>query len=186
MSICLFVAARSLIDLAASRLALRAPALRAATALTRPNQSAQGLPCGRHSVPTAETVDPSDVVANHCVESSEHLTHHRYNHDLRLLSGGLEAIVECLERRIPITGAHGRHVEHAPDLRSTTPDAALPFELAALKGVGRHANERGNLLAVHLPELRQERDQRAGQNLTDAGHGGEQPVALRERGIGGD
>jgi hypothetical protein len=42
MSNCDLVAARSLIALAASRLALRAPALRAATALTRPNGSAQG------------------------------------------------------------------------------------------------------------------------------------------------
>src|SRR5262245_37880561 len=41
MSNCDFVTAKSLIDLAASRLALRAPALRAATALTRPNRSDQ-------------------------------------------------------------------------------------------------------------------------------------------------
>src|ERR1035438_1429866 len=104
MSNCDFVAGGSLIDLATSRLALRAPALRAATALTRPNQSAQWLPCGRHGVPTAEMVGPNDVVANHCVESGEHLTHHGYNRDLRLFSGGLEAIVERLECRIPITG----------------------------------------------------------------------------------
>jgi hypothetical protein len=38
MSNCDFVAGRSLIDLLASRLALRAPALGAATALTRPSQ----------------------------------------------------------------------------------------------------------------------------------------------------
>jgi len=56
MSNCHLVAGRSLIDLVASRLALRAPALRAATTLTRPNRSAQRLPCGRHSVPTAKTV----------------------------------------------------------------------------------------------------------------------------------
>jgi len=52
MSNCHLVAGRSLIDLTASRLALRTPALRAATALTRPNRSAQRLPCGRHAVPT--------------------------------------------------------------------------------------------------------------------------------------
>jgi hypothetical protein len=52
------------------RLALRAPALRAATALTRPSRSAQRLPCGRQNVPTAKTVGPNNVVANHCVESS--------------------------------------------------------------------------------------------------------------------
>ena len=49
MSNCHLVAGRSLIDLVASRLALRAPALRAATALTRPNRSAQRLPCGRRA-----------------------------------------------------------------------------------------------------------------------------------------
>src|SRR5262249_37958390 len=68
MSNCHLVAGRSLIDLVASRLALRAPALRAATALTRPNRSAQRLACSRHSVPTAKTVGPNNVVANHCVE----------------------------------------------------------------------------------------------------------------------
>jgi hypothetical protein len=62
MSNCDFVAGGSLIDLAASRLALRAPALRAATALTRPNGSARGLPCSRHVVPPAVAVGPSDVV----------------------------------------------------------------------------------------------------------------------------
>jgi hypothetical protein len=59
MSNCDLVAARSLIDLAASRLALRAPALRAATALTRPNGSAQRLHSDRHAVPTAMTVGPN-------------------------------------------------------------------------------------------------------------------------------
>ena len=62
MSNCDLVAARSQIDLAASRLALRTPALRAATASTRPNRSAQQLPCGRHGVPTVVTAGPNDVV----------------------------------------------------------------------------------------------------------------------------
>ena len=54
MSNCDFVAGRSLIALVASRLALRAPARRAASALTRPNQSARWLPSGRHGVPTVK------------------------------------------------------------------------------------------------------------------------------------
>src|SRR6516225_7659915 len=102
MSNCHFVAGRSLIDLIASRLALRAPALRAATALTRPNQSAQRLPCGRHAVPTAMALGPNHVVANHCVEHRDHLAHHCHDHDLRQFAGGLEAIVESLEHRIQL------------------------------------------------------------------------------------
>jgi hypothetical protein len=87
MSNCHVVAGRSLIDLVASKLALRAPALRAATALTRPNRSAQRLPCGRHAVPTTKTVGPSDVVANHRIKCRDHLPHHRHDHDLRQFAG---------------------------------------------------------------------------------------------------
>src|SRR5262245_6663087 len=101
---CDFVAARSLIDLVASRLALRAPALRAATALARPNRSAQRLPCGRHGVPTAVTVDPSNAVANHCVEHGNHLAHDRHDRDLGQFAVGPEAMVEGSERRVPIAG----------------------------------------------------------------------------------
>jgi hypothetical protein len=120
MSNCLFVAEGSRFDRAASRLALRAPpapALRAATALTRPNRSAVRLPCGRHSVPTAKTVGPNYVVSEHCVEHSDHLTHHRHDHDLRLLSCGREAIVERFEHR------------NSPSGRPTTADSTkIPTE----------------------------------------------------------
>src|SRR5215831_20063007 len=143
MSNCHLVAGRSLIDLVASRLALRAPALRAATALTRPNRSA----------PTAVTVDPSRTVAEHGVERGDHLTHHRHDDDLRLLSGDREAIVERFECRIPITSAQRRHVEHVADARATTPDATASFELAAIEVIGRKPDESGNLFAAHLAEL---------------------------------
>jgi hypothetical protein len=63
MSNCDFVAGGSaggsLIDLVASRLALRAPALSAASALTRPNESAQWLSGDRHGVPTVKVVGRS-------------------------------------------------------------------------------------------------------------------------------
>jgi hypothetical protein len=95
---CHLVAGRSLSDLVASRLALRA--MRAATALTRPNRSAQRLACSRHAVPTVKTIGPNNVVTNHCVERGDHLTHHRHDRDLRLLSG-LEAVME----RLPMSAA---------------------------------------------------------------------------------
>src|SRR5262245_25018476 len=180
MSNCHLVAARSLIDLAASRLALRAPALRAATALTRPNRSAQRLPCGRHTVPTAMTIGPNNIVTNYCVERGDHLTHHRHDRDLRLLSGGLEAVMERLEPRIPITGAHRRHVEHVAHARTTAPDATASFELAAIEIIGCKPDESGNLLAAHLAELGQERDQRASQHGAYPWHGGEQAETMGE------
>src|SRR5262245_1212924 len=130
MSNCHLVAGQSLIDLAASRLALRAPALRAATALTRPNGSARGLARGRPLVRTARAFGPNAVVANHRVEGVDHLTHHGDDDDLRLLSSGFEAIVEHLERRIVPTGIHRGHEEHIANRCSATPDATHPFEEA--------------------------------------------------------
>src|SRR5258708_29445728 len=102
MSNCHLVAGRSLIDWTASRLALRTPALRAATALTRPNRSAQRLPCGRHAVPTTKTVGPSDVVANHRIKCRDHLPHHRHDHDPRQFAGTFPTSVQEFEHRIPI------------------------------------------------------------------------------------
>src|SRR5260221_13279903 len=121
MSNCHLVAGRSLIDLVASRLALRAPALRAATALTRPNRSAQRLPCGPRTAPTAVTVDPSRTVAEHGVDRGDHLTHHRHDDDLRLLSSGLAAIAECCKCRIPITNSQRAHVQPAADALAASP-----------------------------------------------------------------
>src|SRR5215467_15047979 len=150
MSNCHLVAGRSLIALAASRLALRA-----ATALTRPNRSAQRLACCRHIVPIAKTVGPNDVVANHRVERGDHLTHHRHDRDLRLLSGGLEAVMERLEPRIPIAGAHRRHIEHMADVRTTAPDAPPSLERTTLESIGSDADQRSDLLAGHAAELGQ-------------------------------
>src|SRR6516225_9006140 len=183
MSNCHFVAGRSLIDLATSRLALRAPALRAATALTRPNQSAQRLPCVRHAVPNGITVGPNNVVANHCVEHHDHLTHHRHDHDLRLLSGGREPIVESLERWIPIARAQCSHVEHIADGRAATPDTTLSFELAAFEAIWRDTDERSDLRTAESAELGQERNQSTCQYGADPRHRCEQSIAFSERSI---
>src|SRR5262249_55545995 len=155
MSNCDFVAGRSLIALVASRLALRAPALRAASALTRPNQSAQWLPSSRHGVPTVKVVGPNEVITNHGIEHGDHLAHDRNDHDLRHLASALEALTERLEHRIPIARAHRCHVEHLTDGRTTAPDAAPSFELATLERIGRDTNQCGDLFAAHCAELGQ-------------------------------
>src|SRR4249919_574887 len=126
MSNCHVVAGRSLIDLAASRLALRAPALRAATALTRPNQSAQWLPCGRHTVPTGKMVGPNNVVANHRVERGDHLAHDGHDHNLhppwthKLANSEKEPARQVQSRRAGRTSPPYRDQknEHSPDLTS--------------------------------------------------------------------
>jgi hypothetical protein len=83
-----------------------------------------------------------------------------------------------------VARAHRRHVEHLTNWRTTAPDATPSFELAALEGVGRDADQRSDLFAAHAAELGQERDQRAGQHWSDSRHGSEQPVSMGERCIG--
>src|SRR6516225_3210244 len=160
--------ARFVVDLLASRLALRAPALRAASALTRPNQSAQWLPSGRHRVPTVKMVGPNDVITNHRIEHGDHLAHDRNDHDLRHLASALEALAERLEHRIPIARAHRCHVQRLTDRRTTAPDATPSFELATLERIGRDTNQCSDLFAAHCAELGQQRYQRAGQHQSNS------------------
>jgi ABC transporter substrate binding protein len=111
----------------APRAALRAPALGAASALTRPNQSAQRwLASG---VLTMKVAGPNNLVTKHCVEHRDHLAHDRDDRDLVELTSGLETIVERLEHRIPIARAHRRHVKHVANWGTTAPDAAFPLSL---------------------------------------------------------
>src|SRR5215208_7853438 len=129
---------------------------------------------------------PLGVVARHGVENGDDLPHHRYDSDLRSLSGCGQAIVEDLERRIATTADQGRHVEHASDGRASTPDTTGTFQFAALEVIWGKANEGGDLLAAHLSELREQSDDRAGQQRTHTRHRSEQPIALSQSGIGGD
>ena len=61
--------------------------------------------------------------------------------------------MESFERRIATHGNQSRHVEHASDGRATAPDATSSFELAAVEGVGRKANQSCDLFAVHAAKL---------------------------------
>jgi hypothetical protein len=183
MSNCDFVADGSLIDLVASRLALRAPALSAASALTQPNQSAQWLSGDRHGVPTVKEVGPNDVITNHGIEDGNHLAHDRNDHDLRHLASALEALTERLEHWIPIARAHRGHVEHFTDGRTTAPDATPSFKLATLERIGCDTNQCSDLFAAHCAELGQQRHQRAGQHQSNSWHRGERSVAMGERSI---
>src|SRR6186997_1226539 len=83
MSNCVFGGAGLLLVRDASRLALRAPALCAATTLSRYARRAVGLSGGRHSAPTVTTVVPQHVIASHGIERSEDFSHHCDDDDLR-------------------------------------------------------------------------------------------------------
>jgi hypothetical protein len=54
---------------------------------------------------------PASAVAEHGVEGGDHLAHDGDDHDLGLLAGSGEALVECFEGGVATAGAEGSHVE---------------------------------------------------------------------------
>jgi hypothetical protein len=111
MSNCVVAGSGSPIVRAASRLTLRAPALRAAAASTQLAQWASGLSCGRQDVPADRTLDPRCIVTKHRVEDGDDLAHHGDEDNLGFLSGCREAIVEGSELGIATAGDQRRHVQ---------------------------------------------------------------------------
>jgi hypothetical protein len=91
------------------------------------------------------------IVAEHCVERGDHLTHHRHDRDLRQFAGDLETIVEGSKDRIPIARAHRRHVEHLADVGPPAPDATPSLERAALEGAVGGVRMGGSARQIHEP-----------------------------------
>src|SRR3974390_949279 len=155
VSNCVFRAPGLPIVRAASRLALRAPARRAAAALTRLARWALCSSSGRHGVPAGSVVDPVGSIAQHGIQDADHLVHNGDDGDLWLLAGGEEPAVKGLQRRVEKEGGKSRHIEHVADRHATAIDVALSPELAAVEIVGREADEGGDRLAADRTELGQ-------------------------------
>ena len=129
---------------------------------------------------------PCSIVADHGIESGDHLSHDGDDNDFWFLVGRGETVVEDFKDRIVPSCAEGSHIEDVTDWHAAAVDAAMSFELATVEVVRRKSDEGSDLLAAHLPELWQESDQGEGQRRTHAAHRGQQFVALRENGIGSD
>jgi hypothetical protein len=96
------------------------------------------------------------------------------------------AQLDLLSRLGPdrIVASEGGHVEDISDRHSTPEDAAVSPELAAVEIVWCKTDERGYLLAAHLPEFWQQGDERKGQHRADAWHRGQQVIEPSESSIG--
>src|SRR5262249_42448371 len=129
---------------------------------------------------------PCSTIAEHSVEGCDHFSHDGDDDDLGFFIGGGEAFVEGFEGGTVTACAEGGHVEDVTDRHPTTIDAAMSLELAAVEVIWCEADEGGDLLAAHLPELGQQGDERDGQHRADAWHRGQQLIALSENNIGGN
>ena len=129
---------------------------------------------------------PDGVVAEHGVERGDHLSHDGNDDDLWFLVGGGKTIMEDFESGIVSAGAHGGHVEDVTDRQTSAIDAAASFKLSAIEVIRCKSDEGGDLLAAHLSEFRQQGDEGESERGADAPHRGQQFIASREIGIGGD
>src|SRR3954451_21836922 len=127
---------------------------------------------------------PCSIIAEHSVEGCDHFSHDGNDDDLGFLVGTGEAIGEGLEGGIITACAEGGHVEDITDRHSAPEDAAVSPELAAVEIVWCKTDERGDLLAAHLPEFWQQGDERKGQHRADAWHRGQQVIEPSESSIG--
>ena len=80
---------------------------------------------------------PCSIIAEHSVESCDHFSHDGDDDDLGFFVGVGEAIVEGLEGGTVSACAEGGHVEDITDRHSTTVDAAVSLELAAVAIIRR-------------------------------------------------
>src|SRR5262249_24264031 len=129
---------------------------------------------------------PCSAIAEHSVAGCEHLSHDGQDDDLASFVVGDEASVEGCEGWTVRDWTEGGHVKDVTDRHPATIDAAVSLELAAVEVIWCEADEGGDLLAAHLPEFWQQRDEREGQHRADAWHRGQQLIALSESTIGGD
>src|SRR5713101_7694901 len=119
---------------AASRLALRATARGAASALTRHYRCAVCSSYGRHGVPVGVgAIHPGGAIAQHGVERDDHLAHHGNYRDFWFLPGIGQVTVKGLERRIESEGGESCHIEHGADGRRAAVDAAVALQLPAIE-----------------------------------------------------
>src|ERR1051325_5182080 len=88
---------------------------------------------------------PFGLIAQHGIERCDHLSHHGDDNDLGPFVGCSEPIVESLQGRVVSAGTERCHVEDVADRHSTSRDAAMSPELAAVKVIGCEPDKGGNL-----------------------------------------
>ena len=102
---------------------------------------------------TGVSVPPGGALFENGVEDSEQLAHAGGESDLFRFAGCAQTLVELPDQRVASRRCQGGHVEDRPDGSTSSPDAALPSEGAAIAIQRRHAHQSCYLFAVQHTEL---------------------------------
>src|SRR3984893_14564047 len=124
------------------------------------------------------SVLPWPVVSENSVEDGQKLSGDGDECDHLGLASCHETIEEDFQGWVVLLGDHRAHEHGRAGHCSATADEAAPPPLARLAREWGEAGEGCNFLAAELPELGQLGHQGAGDDLSDARHGGEQVLLL--------
>lgn len=115
---------------------------------------------------------------DHGVEDDEQLSQAGCGDEFGCLTLLFESLGEAFDDRVVVFGVEGRHVEDIAEGPASSADGSFAGSFAAIVGVGRHADQGGDLFAIELPEFRQLGDEGHGGDVADAGDGLHEVIAL--------
>jgi Tn3 transposase DDE domain len=111
---------------------------------------------------------PRGPMFQHGVKNRQQLAHTRRECDLRRFPDRSQSLVERLEDGIVAHRRQGAHVQHGANVDPAPPDCACSPQGAAIVVERGDADQRGDLLAVQDPQLRNLCDQRPRKDGADA------------------
>src|SRR5262245_53350273 len=98
---------------------------------------------------------PGLAIADDGVEDGQQLPHAGYESELAGLAGGEEPLVEGTQHGIEAAGCQGSHIEHLAHGGAATPNDPLSAKRAAVAGMRRDADQRGNLFSIQSAKFGQ-------------------------------
>ena len=117
-------------------------------------------------------------VAKHGIENNEQLAHAGGKCTFGVLTPGAQLQIKSPDDRIAADSRHGRHVEDAPDLGASAPDATAAAQRTAVTIKRGQAGQCRDLLAIQHSQFRQLREQSTREHFADPRNGTQQFVAL--------
>ena len=114
----------------------------------------------------------------HGIENNQQLADAGGKCTFGVLTPGAQLQMKGPDDRIAADSRHSRHVEDAPNLGASAPDATAATQSTAVTIKGRQAGQCRDLLAIQHSQFRQLREQSTREHLADPRHGTQQFVAL--------
>ena len=108
------------------------------------------------------------MVSHHGIDPNQEPSHAGDDGDFFWFARFEQALVKVLKNGVESCSDNGGHVQDASHVRSSSPNAALPFSCSAVAAHGRHPQQRTNLFAAQRSEFRHKSGEVHGYDGTHA------------------